>query len=67
MYHILSCCFDILDAIHGENTDNPNKTFRPEQNLEGLMSSADYKKPRKSEFPQCAKDALIRIGTYVKF
>lgn len=26
------------------------------------MSSSDYKKPRKTDFPQCAKDALIRIG-----
>lgn len=26
------------------------------------MSSSDYKKPRKSDFPQCAKDALTRIG-----
>lgn len=26
------------------------------------MSSTDYKKPRKLDFPQCAKDALIRIG-----
>lgn len=26
------------------------------------MSAIDYKKPRKSDFPQCAKDALTRIG-----
>lgn len=29
------------------------------------MTSADYKKPRsKLDFPQCARDALIRIGEY---
>lgn len=26
------------------------------------MTSSDYKKSRKLDFPQCAKDALIRIG-----
>lgn len=26
------------------------------------MISSEYKKPRKTDFPQCAKDALIRIG-----
>lgn len=31
------------------------------------MTSADYKKPRKLEFPQCAKDALTRIGEYIAF
>lgn len=31
------------------------------------MTSADYKKPRKLDFPQCAKDALIRIGECTPF
>lgn len=43
----------------------PTKQHNFKQNdskKSGFMSSADYKKPRKIDFPQCAKDALTRIG-----
>lgn len=55
-------CFRIDVTFSTQNADKTNLFQTKQSRRSGRMSSSDYKKHRKLDFPQCAKDALTRIG-----